>query len=105
MDNKKQLQLSFLHACGVVLYIGILMTSLMFADSVFGKSSLGYAAPFFMLLLLVISATITGSLVLGRPILLYVEGHKKDGLKFFGYTLAWLVLILLSYAIVLLVAR
>jgi hypothetical protein len=47
-----------------------------------------------MLTLFVVSAAVTGSLVVGRPILLYLEGKKQEAARFFGYTLGWLVAIL-----------
>jgi hypothetical protein len=31
-----------------------------------------------------------GGLVLGKPILLYLDGEKKAGLNLFLYSLAWL---------------
>jgi hypothetical protein len=41
-------------------------------------------------MLFVVSATIVGSLVVGRPILLFLDGKKNEALRFFGYTLGWL---------------
>lgn len=49
-----------------------------------------FLAPVAFLLLFVLSATIVACLVLGRPILLYVEGQKKESLYFLGATIAWL---------------
>lgn len=43
-----------------------------------------------MLLLLIISATVTGFLVIGKPLQLYVSGQKSEGLKLLGRTLGWL---------------
>jgi hypothetical protein len=52
----------------------------------------------------VISAAIMGTLVLGKPAMLYMDGHKKDALKLFGITLGWMfifvvVAVLLKIAI------
>jgi hypothetical protein len=44
-------------------------------------------------MLFVLSATIVGSLVLGRPILLHLEGKKNEALRFFGYTVGWLAIL------------
>jgi len=43
-----------------------------------------------MLSTFVLSASITGLLVLGRPIHLYFSGHKKEGLILLFLTLAFL---------------
>ena len=57
--------------------------------------------PIFMLLLFIISATVTGSLVLGKPILLYLDGSKKDALVLLFSTLIWLVVFLCAVAVAL----
>jgi hypothetical protein len=49
--------------------------------------------PLALLMLFVLSATIVGSLVLGRPILLHLEGKKNEALRFFGYTVGWLAIL------------
>lgn len=46
-----------------------------------------------MLLLLILSATVTGSLVLGRPILWYLDGKKKEAVSLFVATVGFLFLI------------
>ncbi len=60
-----------------------------------------FLAPLFMILLFVVSATITATLVLGRPILLYHDGRRAEALRFFGYTLLWLVVLLFVVFLVL----
>ena len=47
-----------------------------------------------VLTVFVISAAITGTLVVGKPIMLYVGGHKTEAIRFFGYTIGWLLAIL-----------
>lgn len=60
--------------------------------------------PVAVLMLLVLSAAITGTLVLGRPLIMYLDGAKKEALKFFGYTVGWMffltVMIFLIMAII-----
>lgn len=46
--------------------------------------------PVAMLLLFIVSAAVAGGLVLGRPALLYLDGNKKDAVKLFVYTIAFL---------------
>jgi len=41
-------------------------------------------------MLFVVSATIVGTLVLGRPILLYLGGKRNEAPRFFGWTVGWL---------------
>ncbi|HTW96676.1 MAG TPA: hypothetical protein VMD74_03425, partial [Candidatus Methylomirabilis sp.] len=49
--------------------------------------------PITFLLLFVLSAAITGSLALGRPILLFLENRKVEAIKMFLYTIGWLFII------------
>lgn len=59
------------------------------ADKVFGKMK-GISDPIAMLMLFVLSAAITGSLVIGRPILLYLDGLKKEAVKMFLFTVGFM---------------
>lgn len=55
-----------------------------------------FLAPVFALLLFVISATVTGLLVLGRPLALYLGGAKKEAFAFLSATLGWLAVFLVA---------
>ncbi|MBI4085765.1 MAG: hypothetical protein HY433_00775 [Candidatus Liptonbacteria bacterium] len=68
---------------------------------IFGKTA-SFLMPLFMLLLFVISASVTGLLVFGKPINMYLNGFKKEGLALLFATLAWLVFFLAAVVIVLL---
>ncbi len=52
----------------------------------------GVFGPVFFLLLFVLSAGVTGGLVLGGPIMKYLDGDKKGAIYLFCLTLAWLFL-------------
>ena len=80
---------SFGHAVLVVVYVSIVAWVMQHAQEWFkhGKTVL---TPIAFLLLFVFSAAVVGTLVLGRPVLLYAEGQKKEALQFFGFTLLWL---------------
>ncbi len=94
---------SFINAGGVFLYISAVAWFSFNSQRIFGGKPDNFLAPLFVLLLFVISASITGLLVLGKPILLYLEGLKKEALKMLFATLAWLVLFLIAVVILLLV--
>ena len=91
MKNSKLITYSFIHAAGVVIYTAAIAWFLFNAESLFGQIS-NFAGPLAMLLLLVISATITGLLVLGKPVLLYLDNAKKEALIMLFYTIGWLAL-------------
>lgn len=90
MKNKLLLY-SFVHAAGVLIYTAAIAWLLFNAGQLFGQIS-NFAGPLAMLLLLVISATVTGLLVLGKPALLYLDNAKKEALMMLFYTIGWLAL-------------
>lgn len=75
------------HAILVVLYIAG-VSWLLFNSKKLISPEPTFLVPLSILLLFVLSATIVPTLVLGRPILLYVNGKKTEALQFFGATLA-----------------
>lgn len=86
-------------AAGVFTYVVGIAWLFANARYIFGEQDPpGILAPVLMLLTFIISATITGSLVLGAPIYLYLSGHKKDASVMLCSTLIWLVLLLFAVA-------
>lgn len=91
MSKHKLLLHSFLSSLGVLIYISGVAWLMFNAERFFGKIN-SFTGPVAMLLLFIVSALVTGSLVLGRPILLYFNGSKKTALQLFFLTAAWLVI-------------
>ena len=91
---------SFLSAAGVFVYVSAVAWLGFNNQLIFGKA-VSFLMPLFILLLFLISATVTGLLVLGKPILLYLDGSKREALILFFSTLAWLITFLLMVAVVL----
>jgi hypothetical protein len=70
---------AFIDSIGTVAYI-VLVASLMFyLQSNFANQSDTIFTTISVLLLFVCSAAITGFLVLGKPLMLYADGKKKEG--------------------------
>jgi hypothetical protein len=83
------------HAILVLLYTSGVAWILFNGQRLFGKVT-SFWGPLAILMLFVVSATIVGTLVLGRPILLYLDGKKAEALRFFGWTVGWLVTLTLG---------
>jgi hypothetical protein len=79
---------AFVDAILTALYIVLIALFLAFMPKNLLEEGPKLFAPILMLSLLVFSASITGSLVLGRPILWYLDGKKKEAVQLFVYTLA-----------------
>lgn len=68
-------------------------------ERIFAGHQDSVAAPIFMLLLLVTSASISAGLIVGKPVMLYLDNQKQDAVKLFAYTVGWLfVFTLISLA-------
>jgi hypothetical protein len=91
MDSKKITLYSLLHSIGVVAYIALVALLMNNAERILGQTKDTFWDPVAFLLLFTVSAAITGLLVLGRPIYLFLSGNKKEALTFLFYTLGWLV--------------
>lgn len=101
MKNTSNLFKGFLSAAGVLVYVCVVGLLLFYAEDIFGKASPSFVIPMFMMLLFVVSALITGLLVLGMPIHLYLSGSKKEAFKLLFITLVWLAFFLILVALVL----
>jgi hypothetical protein len=104
MDKSKIIFYSIINSLGVLAYIFLLVSFMNNAKNFFEKPPeilIGAT----MLLLLVLSASITGLLVLGRPIHLYFNGFKKEALTLLFYTLACLFVFVMVILIILTVLK
>ena len=79
---------------GVLVYVSLVVLFMSNTKNIFGEGDnpmIGVV----MLLILILSASITGSLVLGKPILLYLDGKKIEAVKLLFYTIICLFILLL----------
>jgi hypothetical protein len=93
MKKQEYVLKSFLSAAGVLAYVSAIALLMFNAEGIFGSTP-SFLAPVLMMLLLVISATVTGLLVLGKPIHLFLSGFKKEAWILLFATLAWLIVFL-----------
>jgi hypothetical protein len=93
---------AFLNAIGTVVYI-VLVISLIFSLRILPEPEDMILVPIAMLLLFVCSAAITGFLVFGKPVMLYIDGKKKEAVSLLGYTVGILFLITILAFILLII--
>ena len=79
-----------INSLGTTAYI-ILIASFIYALNNIDNPGKTVFVPIAMLMLFVFSAAFTGSLVFGRPILLYLDGKKRESLYLLTYTLGILL--------------
>lgn len=85
---------ALINAIAGSLYV-ILVAWFMFHVVQFMPKDDTFLAPATFLMVLVLSAAIEGALILGQPIMLFLENKKAEALKLFATTLIWLLLITL----------
>ncbi len=85
----KLIQRSLLNALGTITYVSVVVTVMRNGEKIFQNINQSLA-PIAFLTLFVLSAAVTGGLVLGKPVMLYLNNQKSDAIKMFIYTLCWL---------------
>ena len=92
---------SFIDAVGVFIYVAAIAWLGFNSQTIFGNQH-SFLMPLFILLLFVTSASVTGLLVIGKPVQLYLDGFKKEAFTLLFATIVWLILFLAALVIVLL---
>ena len=89
--RKKLIKTGFLCALGEGVYIGLVVLLINTLGHFLGDTPDNkILAPLTFLLLFVLSASVSGALVLGKPVMMYLEGKKKEAVQLFGLTVFWL---------------
>lgn len=89
----KIIKKAFIDAIGTAVYIILVVLFMFSLQSFSSEQEDRIIIPIAMLLLFVSSAAITGFLVFGKPIMLYIDGKKKEAVSLLGYTLGILILL------------
>ena len=95
MTNSKLIFWAVVDAAGVAAYVTLVALFMSNGERIFGGDE-NFIVPIVLLLLFIISALVTGSLVLGRPIYLFLGGLKREAVKLLVYTFICLAIIVLS---------
>lgn len=85
---------SLLHSLGVLVYVTFVATIMQNGSAWFGKEDTIFTV-ITVLLLACISAATVGSLVFGYPVIMFLNGKKKEGVTMAMTTIGWLVVELL----------
>jgi len=82
-------KMGFIHSLGVLVYISLVALLMQNGEKIFGKED-NWASPIAFLLLFTLSAIVVGLLVLGKPIVLYLDNKKKEAVKMLVSTAAFI---------------
>ena len=90
MEKSKLMKISLINAVLTIVYVFLVSLLIWKGNEIFGKMD-NLFGPFAFLLLFTLSAAIVGSLIVGKPIFLYLDGKKKEAIKLLLYTITWLL--------------
>lgn len=105
MKNQTLVKWGVTHAFGVFIYIFLIAVFMNRASSWFGEADKNIVTPMAALMLFIFSALATGGLVLGKPIMLYLDGQKKEAVKLLFFTGVGLFIFMFLTFLVLLLMR
>ncbi|MBX4196647.1 hypothetical protein KW805_03600 [Candidatus Pacearchaeota archaeon] len=97
------LRRAFFNAVGTAAYIILVVLFIVSLQRFSSKPENPILIPIAMLSLFVCSAAITGFLVFGKPLMLYIDGKKKESVSLLIHTLGMLVVITIVFFISLIV--
>lgn len=100
MTNKKLWQIGTIDAVGTGVYVALVSALMSNAQKIFGQGD-NVLTGMAILMLLVLSAAVVGTFILGRPLMMYLDGAKKEAVRTLIYTLIILFAITLIVMIVL----
>jgi len=87
--TSKLLIRSLLHALSVLAYTAFAAIVISSGNALFGREPSVWGGVAF-LMLFVLSATVVGLLVLGKPVALFISGERKEAVAFLVATVSWL---------------
>lgn len=92
MFDTKIVKQSLGYAAAAVLYVTLVATVMNNAEKIFPPEDTSVLAPIGFLLLLVVSAATMGMLVFGKPVMLYIDGKKREAVSMVVCTIASLAI-------------
>lgn len=92
MPKSKIIKNALINVLAATAYIVLVATLLENGNKLFGPDDNAFS-PIAFLLLFVFSASVMGVTLLGRPILWYLDGFKKESINLILYTLGFLFVI------------
>jgi hypothetical protein len=94
--GKNSLKTAFINSIGTAVYIALVSLLMTNGNQIFGQTN-GVLGGLGILLLFTLSAVIVGTLILGKPLMLYLDGSKKEAVKLLLQTIIILAIITIIF--------
>lgn len=101
---KKEYKTSFVNSFCVLVYITIVATIMQNGEKIFGKTD-GWFTPIAVLLLFTLSACVVVMLLLGKPLMLYLDNKKKEAVSMITSSVAWLAIFTIIFLLILVLTK
>ena len=99
MKKQNMVVPSLIHSLATLIYITLVASLMFFGQDLFGKMD-GVFGIIAFLLLFVVSAAVVGLLVLGKPVMLYLDKQKKEAVQLLTYTVSWLLVFTIIFFVI-----
>mgnify|MGYP001569452446 CR=1 FL=1 len=93
MQNSNLIARSLLHSLAVLVYVTLVVWLMTNIERLFGEGPAPFWGPLAFLMLFVLSAAIVWLLVFAKPVMMYLDGAKKEAVTLVFSIVAWLALI------------
>jgi hypothetical protein len=94
MPDKTIVKRSLIHSALAALYVAVVATFMQNASKIFGPDEpASVVAPITFLLVFVVSAATMGALIFGKPVMLYMDGKRREAVQMMVCTIASLAII------------
>ena len=90
------LKTALVNSIGTAVYILLVALLMTYANRIFGQEA-GVLSGVGILLLMTLSVLVVGSLVIGKPLMLYLDGNKKEAVKLLLQTTLILAIITIIF--------
>ena len=98
--DKKLLRIATINSLAVLVYVNLVVALISYLEKNFSNQPDTWFTPVAVLMLFVLSAAIVGSLVFIRPVMIFLDGGKKEAVMLLAYTIGCLlVLTVIAFAV------
>lgn len=104
MKNSKLWKIAIINSLITFVYVALVAFVMFNGGQFFGNIN-NFVGPLAILLLFVFSALVVGLLILGKPVIFYLDSKKTDAVKLLSYTIISLFILIVLTFITLLIIK
>jgi len=102
MEDKKLIAIAAKNALLTGLYVAVVAIFMTYANKIVGDAN-SVLSGIAILLLMTLSAVVVGTLILGKPLMMYLDGKKSEAVKTLLHTILGLFILTVLAVVVLII--